>query len=47
MPEPEEQTYIHDKYIGELLNNILFPETRQLARRNARMHDTNAHVQIP
>ncbi len=29
VPEPEEQTYIHDKYIGELLNNIFLPETRQ------------------
>ncbi len=29
VPEPEEQTYIHDKYLGELLNNIFLPETRQ------------------
>ncbi|MBA3354795.1 MAG: amino acid racemase [Pyrinomonadaceae bacterium] len=29
VPEPEEQTYIHDKFIGELLNNIFLPETRQ------------------
>jgi aspartate racemase len=29
MPESEEQTYIHDKYLGELLNNIFLPETRQ------------------
>jgi len=29
VPEPEEQTYIHDKYIGELLNNIFLPEMRQ------------------
>lgn len=28
VPEPEEQTYIHDKYMGELLNNIFLPETR-------------------
>ena len=28
-PDPEEQTYIHDKYLGELLNNIFLPETRQ------------------
>src|SRR6185436_3330442 len=27
-PSDEEQTYIHDKYIGELLNNIFTPETR-------------------
>ncbi len=29
VPEPEEQTYIHDKYLGELLNNIFLPKTRQ------------------
>ena len=29
IPEPEEQAYIHDKYFGELLNNIFSPETRQ------------------
>ena len=29
VPESEEQTYIHDKYLGELLNNIFLPETRQ------------------
>jgi len=29
VPEPEEQTYIHDKYLGELLNNVFLPETRQ------------------
>jgi len=29
VPESEEQTYIHDKYFGELLNNIFLPETGQ------------------
>jgi aspartate racemase len=29
VPESEEQSYIHDKYFGELLNNIFSPETRQ------------------
>jgi len=29
VPSPEEQTYIHDKYMGELLNNIFLAETRQ------------------
>jgi len=29
VPEPEEQNYIHDKYMGELLNNIFLPDTRQ------------------
>jgi aspartate racemase len=27
-PKPEEQSYIHDKYLGELLNNQFLPETR-------------------
>jgi aspartate racemase len=29
MPPEDEQTYIHDKYVGELLNNIFLPETRE------------------
>jgi aspartate racemase len=29
VPESEEQNYIHEKYIGELLNNIFRPETHQ------------------
>jgi aspartate racemase len=28
-PNADEQTYIHEKYIGELLNNIFLPETRE------------------
>ena len=28
-PNEEEQNYIHEKYIGELLNNIFLPETRE------------------
>ncbi len=28
-PHDEEQNYIHEKYIGELLNNIFLPETRE------------------
>jgi len=27
VPGESEQTYIHDKYVGELLNNIFLPET--------------------
>jgi aspartate racemase len=27
-PNDEEQNYIHEKYMGELLNNIFLPETR-------------------
>ena len=29
VPGSEEQDYIHDKYLGELLNNIFLPQTRQ------------------
>jgi len=27
-PGPDEQTYIHDKYLGELVNGTILPETR-------------------
>jgi len=29
LPTPEEQDYIHGKYMGELVNGILLPETRE------------------
>jgi aspartate racemase len=29
MPEPNEQSYIHDKYMNELVNGIFLPETRE------------------
>jgi aspartate racemase len=29
VPEPDEQTYIHDKYMNELLKGIILPETRE------------------
>jgi aspartate racemase len=29
IPEQDEQTYIHDKYMSELVNGILLPETRE------------------
>lgn len=29
MPEPDEQDYIHDKYLNELVPDILLPETRE------------------
>lgn len=28
-PNEDEQNYIHEKYMGELLNNLFLPETRQ------------------
>lgn len=28
VPDPTEQTYIHDKYMGELIKGIFLPETR-------------------
>ncbi len=29
VPDRDEQTYIHDKYMGELVKGIILPETRQ------------------
>jgi aspartate racemase len=29
VPEPDEQTYIHGKYMHELVNGIILPETRE------------------
>lgn len=29
IPEPNDQAYIHDKYMSELVNGIFLPETRQ------------------
>lgn len=29
VPEPEDQTYIHEKYLGELVNGVIVPETRE------------------
>ena len=29
VPTAEEQTYVHDKYMSELVNGIILPETRQ------------------
>jgi aspartate racemase len=29
VPPPEDQVYIHDKYMGELVNGVFLPETRQ------------------
>ena len=28
VPEPDEQEYIHDKYMNDLVNGIILPETR-------------------
>jgi aspartate racemase len=38
-PSPDEQTYIHDKYMGELIYGVLLDETRErLLAIAARMH---------
>ena len=29
VPDAADQTYLHDKYLGELVNGILLPETRE------------------
>ena len=34
-PNDEEQDFIHDKYMGELLNDIFLPETRERMLRIA------------
>jgi aspartate racemase len=40
VPAPGEQSYIHDKYMSELVNGILLPETREgLLKIAARLRD--------
>ncbi len=29
VPAPDDQAYIHDKYMGELINGVFLPETRE------------------
>src|SRR6185503_15358029 len=29
LPSPDEQAYIHEKYLGELVNGVFLPETRR------------------
>ena len=29
VPQPDEQIYIHDKYMGELVKGVILPETRR------------------
>ncbi|HXA17259.1 MAG TPA: aspartate/glutamate racemase family protein [Thermoanaerobaculia bacterium] len=42
-PAEEEQAYIHDKYVGELVNAIFLPETREgLLRIISRMVERDA-----
>ena len=42
-PGEEEQAYIHDKYVGELVNGIFLPETREgLLRIISRMVERDA-----
>jgi aspartate racemase len=43
-PSDDEQNYIHEKYMGELLNNIFLPETRD--RMLAIADDLKSHVGI-
>src|SRR5947209_3134573 len=33
-PSPEEQAYIHDKYVNELVNGVFLPETRTACKRS-------------
>ena len=42
VPDPEDQAYIHDKYMGELIHGVFLPETREhllaIIRRMRREH---------
>jgi aspartate racemase len=48
LPEAEEQSFIHEKYLGELLNNKFLPETRAaflgIADRLKRDHGVEAII---
>jgi aspartate racemase len=48
VPEPEEQAYIHEKYMGELVKGIVRPETRErllaIAGRLQQREDVGAIV---
>jgi aspartate racemase len=48
LPEEADQSFIHEKYLGELLNNQFLPETRQaffaIADRLKRTHEIEAIV---
>ena len=36
VPAEDEQAYVHDKYMGELVNGIFLPETREAAAGDRR-----------
>ena len=43
LPDREEQEYIHDKYMNELVNGLFLPETRaRLVRIARRLRDEEA-----
>lgn len=44
-PRDDEQVLIHEKYVGELLNNVFRPETRESLLRIAEVMRDRDHVQ--
>jgi len=48
VPELEDQTYIHEKYLGELVKGIILPETREqllaIARRLRERHQVEGII---
>lgn len=44
-PAPEEQAYIHEKYMGELVNGILLPETRESLLKIVRRMKAQDHLE--
>jgi len=48
VPEAEDQTYIHDKYLGELVKGLILPETRgrllDIARRLRERHQVEGII---
>ncbi len=45
VPEPDEQAYIHDKYMGELVEGIFLPETQKQLLRIADRLEERAGIQ--
>src|SRR3989442_1754285 len=43
-PSEQEQTYIHEKYVGELVNGVFLPETRRGLLRIVEMLKDREHI---
>jgi aspartate racemase len=44
-PSEEEQAYIHDKYVHELINGIFLPETRERLQQIIAAQKQRDHIQ--